>query len=324
MNKIQHIKTLMASCLLGVLMLSVIFALWAYKDIPAEVLEKKYLSKSSRFMNISGVRVHYRDEGPKEAPAILLLHANFASLLGWEPWVKALEDKYRVIRFDFTSHGLTGPDPSGDYTMERTLNITKRFIDATLPEQFSIAGTSMGGTVALLYASQNPERINNLILLSPGALAGQEQKNRGDVPDEAYILKYIMPRALPEFMLRGGVGDPDNLDQALVDRWYDMWRREGQREAQLDRLKQYKVENLEAIIQAIKTKVLLMWGEENRTANFEQSREFLRLLKNANSVDFISYPGVGHMAVQEAGDRIALDVRAFMDNKLDSKYRFEN
>ena len=161
-------------------------------------------------------------------------------------------------------------------------------------------------------------------MLSPGALEGREQKARGDVPDSAYILKYIMPRALPEFMLRGGVADPDNLDQALVDRWYDMWRREGQREAQLDRLRQYKSGDLEGTIRQITRPVLLLWGEENRTAKFEQHKEFLELLENASTVDFISYPGVGHMAVQEAGDVIGVDVRAYLDGTLGDAYRIEH
>ncbi len=299
-------------------------AVWVYRDIPAEVLEKKYANSASRFMNVAGVRIHYRDEGPKDGPVVVLIHANFASLLGWEPWVEALQDKYRVIRFDMTSHGLTGPDPTGDYTMPRTIEITERFIDAMNLEQFSIAGTSMGGTVSIHYTARHPERIKELILLSPGSLEGREQKQRGDVPDIAYILKYIMPRALPEFMLRGGVGDPDNLDAALVDRWYDMWRREGQREAQLDRLRQYKVGDLEGIVREIRTPVLLLWGEENRTAKFEQSAEFIEMLENAKTIDFISYPGVGHMAVQEAGAEIAVDLRAFLDGTLGDAYRIEH
>ena len=89
-------------------------AAWAYQDIPAATLEAKYANEASRYMNVAGARIHYRDEGPRDAPAVVLVHANFASLLGWEPWAEALKDKYRVIRFDMTSHGLTGPDPTGD------------------------------------------------------------------------------------------------------------------------------------------------------------------------------------------------------------------
>jgi pimeloyl-ACP methyl ester carboxylesterase len=149
--------------------------------------------------------------------------------------------------------------------------------------------------------------------LSPGSLEGQEQKRRGNVPKFAYALKYIMPRALPEFMLRSGFGDPSRLPESLVDRWYDMWMHEGQREAQLDRLSQYEAGDIQGVIGQVRAPVLLLWGEANTTAHFEQADEFMHLLKNAASLKLISYPGVGHMAVEEAGAEIGKDVRAWLD-----------
>lgn len=301
------------------LAIGIVIALWVYRDIPAADLEAQYANSASRFMNIDGVRIHYRDEG--EGPAVLLLHANFSNLIGWDPWVAALEESYRVVRIDFTSHGLTGPDPTGDYTLERTIELTEKFIDAIGLERFSIGGTSMGGTIAIHYSNRHPERIENLILLSPGSLEGRDIKagrdskagRRGEVPDAAYALAYILPRALPEFMLTEGFGDDDKLTDELIDRWYDMWLREGQREAQLDRLSQYKAGAIEDVIRSLTPATLLMWGEANTTAHFEQSQEFRELLENVESLKFISYPGVGHMAVQEAGFETGRDVRAFLD-----------
>jgi len=301
-------------------LISLIVAVWVYRDIPAEELEAKYANDASRFVNIDGVRMHFRDEG--KGPPVVLIHANFASLLGWEPWVEALKDEYRVIRFDMTSHGLTGPDPRGDYTQERTLEIIEKFIDSLKLKRFSIAGTSMGGTMAIHYTNRHPERIDKLILLSPGSLEGKERKAgpRGEVPDAAYILKYVMPRAIPEFMLRSGFGDKSKLTDELVDRWYDMWMREGQREAQLDRLKQYKSGDIEDLIRALQTPTLLLWGEANTTADFEQAAEFEELLENVESLHMVTYPGVGHMAVQEAGADIGKDVRGFLDGELSDDY----
>jgi pimeloyl-ACP methyl ester carboxylesterase len=114
-------------------------------------------------------------------------------------------------------------------------------------------------------------------------------------------------------MLRSGFGDPKKLPDSLIDRWYDLWMREGQREAQLDRLSQYKAGDIEGLIRSIRVPVLLLWGEANTTAVFAQSVEFRKLLANAPSLTFISYPGVGHMAVEEAGPAIGKDVRAWLD-----------
>jgi len=302
--------------LLTLSVIGLLIALWAYQDIPADVLEAKYANEASRFMNIDGVRVYYRDEG--EGPVIVLVHAHFASLLGWDPWVEALKDKYRVIRFDMTSHGLTGPDPSGDYTVERTVDLAEKFIDAMGLEELSIGGTSLGGTVALHFASRHPERVDKLILLSPGSLEGKEQmKRRGKPGKSASVLEYILPRFIPEYMLSSAWGKTSELPQDLVDQWYDMWMREGQREAEVERLRQYEAGDLEGVIAGVQAPVLILWGEANPQAPVEQAPEFIELLTNAESVKLKIYPGVGHMAVQEAGDITGADVRAFMDGTLD-------
>ena len=212
-----------------------------------------------------------------------------------------------------TSHGLTGPDPTGDYTQKRTLQLTERFLDALGLDKFTIGGTSMGGTVAIHYTAAHPDRVERLILLSPGSLEGKEKMRSGGVPKVGYVLKYILPRALPAAMLRSGFGDPTKLPDSLIDRWYDLWMREGQREAQLDRLSQYKPGDIEGLIRSIRVPVLLLWGEANTTAVFAQSVEFRKLLGNAPSLKFISYPGVGHMAVEEAGPETGKDVRAWLD-----------
>ena len=313
--KILRIIGYFFGAIIALLAVATLIGLWVYRDIPAAVLEAKYAGPTSEFMEIDGVRIHYRDEG--DGPAVLLLHANFSNLIGWDPWVEALKDSYRVVRMDFTSHGLTGPDPTGDYSQERTLALVEKFVEAMGLGKFSVAGTSMGGTMAIQYTHKYPERIDSLILLSPGSLEGKELKSgpRGEVPDAAYVLTYIMPRALPEFMLRGGYGDPSKLTEEQVDLWYEMWMREGQRKAQLDRLKQYKSGEIEQIIRELTRPVLLLWGEANTTAKFSQAAEFQHLLENVESLKFISYPGVGHMAVQEDGATSGRDLRAYLDQR---------
>jgi pimeloyl-ACP methyl ester carboxylesterase len=297
-----------ALLILGVI--SVVYSLWAHRDIPATELEAKYARSGSQFIDIDGVRMHYLDEG--RGPVVVLLHANFSNLLDWDPWADALKDQYRVIRFDMTSHGLTGPDPSGDYTLARTLRLMEGFVNALQLDAMTLAGTSLGGTLAIHYATTHPERVQRLVLLSPGSLEGKERRAQGGIPRVGYVLKYILPRALPESMLSSGFGDPAALPVALVDRWYDLWRREGQREAQLDRLSQYKAGDIEGRIRSLRVPVLLLWGELNTTAKFSQAATFRELLSEAPSLTFIPYPGLGHMALQEDGARMARDVRGWL------------
>jgi pimeloyl-ACP methyl ester carboxylesterase len=287
-------------------------AAWVYRDIPAEVLEAKYATPASRFLNVDGVRIHYRDEGA--GPPLVLIHANFGSLLSWDGWVDSLKDEHRILRFDMTGHGLTGPDPSGDYSLERTVRLTERFVDALGLTRFAIGGTSIGGTVAMHYAAAHPERVERLILLSPGALEGRRvQRAGGSLPRIAGILEYVTPRALARFMLKSRFGDPAKVDDKLIDQWWEMWLREGQRAAILARLRTYSSASLATVTAAVRVPTLILWGEKNPQAPVEQAEELRKMLVNAPEVKVITYPGVGHMAADEAGPVIARDVRAYLD-----------
>ena len=288
-------------------------ALWVYRDVPIDVLETKYANRASRFINIDGARIHFREEG--EGPAVLLLHADFSNLIDWDPWVDALKDSYRVIRFDFPSHGLTGPDPSNDYSQVRTIELTGKFINAMDLEKFSIVGASMGGTIAMQFTSEHPERVENLILLGPESLEDNPiiPGDRDEIPQSANLLKYIMPRALPRFMLESGFGNREKLTDELIDRWYDLWMYEGQRAAQLNRLKQYQAGDTENIIRSLQPRTLLLIGAKNTAFNIPPADNNQAGFENVASLHIVSYPDVGHWIVQEAGEKTARDVRAFLD-----------
>lgn len=298
-------------------------ALWTYRDIPAAQLEEKYTSPASRFIHIDGVRIHYRDEG--SGPAILLLHANFSNLLGWDPWVEALRDGFRVVRLDLPAFGLTGPDPSGDYSNARSLALVEKFVDAVGLKRFVIGGTSLGGGIAIRYAARHPERVGRLILLNPGILEGRAMAQSGTrLPRAARLIEYITPRALAAYMLRSRAGDPARITEEHIDRWYEMWLREGNRGAILDRLSVYDSSDVVEVLAEVRVPVLILWGEANPQTPIEQAAELQELLANAPERRLITYPGVGHPALEEAGERIALDVRVVLEGRPMAAHATEN
>jgi len=286
-------------------------ALWVYRDIPAATLEARYAGPGSKFINIDGARIHFRDEGT--GPAIVLVHADFASLIDWDPWVETLKDRYRVVRFDLAGHGLTGPDPTGDYSEARTLALLGKLVDALGLRQFTLGGTAFGARLAVHYAATHPERVQRLILLDPGPVHEAQPEQAGEVPRAAWLLQYILPRALVVRVLESGFGDPARLTDAQVDRWHELSLREGQREAILRRLAQQRPDDLEGALRGIHAPVLLLWGEADAGVAGGQPREFLGLLPEAADTRLIVYPGVGRLALEEAGPETGRDVRAWLD-----------
>jgi pimeloyl-ACP methyl ester carboxylesterase len=318
MKKVLRVLGWIFGSIVGLLVVGLAVGAYYYRDIPAAVLEQKYGNAESKFVMLDGVRMHYRDEGPRDAPVIMLVHAHFDSLLMWDPWVDALKDQYRVVRFDFTSHGLTGVDPSGDYTLKRTVDLVEMLAKNLGLTKFSMAGTSMGGTISIHYATRNPEQVDKLILLSPGAL---NTRIRGrdtppPLPPGIDLLQFITPKAMFYGLLNNGFGDKSKVTDQLATQWWELMRLEGQRKAEIERNRQYVSGDVDAKIRTIIQPTLIMWGEKNPVVAVDQAKQLVDLMTAAKSVRLIVYPGVGHMAVHEAPEQTAKDARAFFDEPL--------
>jgi len=304
----------MVALVVGLLVAAVV-----YRDHPVAEVEKRWAKPPSKFVIVDGVRLHYREEG--SGPPVVLLHANYASLFMWEPWAEALKDRYRVIRVDLPAHGLTGPEPSGDYSLQRIQSLFEQFVDARGLERFVVVGTSIGGTVAMRYAADHPERIERLVMISPGSL---ESRVRGrtrpaNVPKIADLLAWVTPRAFTAYLLRNDYGDPARVTDAVIDEWYLMWMREGNRQAMIDLLRQYVSGGVEAKIRSIRVPVLLMWGERNKRVPLSLAYETRALLENSPAVQLEVLPGIGHMLVQEAPQQSAAVIRRYLDTPLELK-----
>ncbi len=312
----RWVSRVLKGLLVGVALIGVLLLIGVaiYRDTPAAEVEAKWAKPPSQFVEIDGVRMHYRDEG--EGPIVILLHANYSSLFMWEPWVAALRHRYRVIRLDLPAHGLTGPEPSGNYTLERIQQLFEKFVDEKGLERFTVVGTSIGGTVAMRYTADHPDRIERLVLISPGSL---EPRVRGrttpaNVPKAADLLAYILPKSFTRFMLTNDYGDPERVSDAVVDEWYEMWMREGNRLAMLNLLRQYVSGGVEDKIRAVSVPVLLIWGEKNKRVPLALAYETKNLLVNSPEVRLEVLPGIGHMLVQEAPEASSQLIRRYLDD----------
>ena len=244
--------------LLALLALLVIaFLIFRTPDTDAAEMRAKYGGPPSQFVAIAdGVTVHLRDEGPKGAPAIMLLHGSNADLHTWEPWVQALRQDYRVIRFDQVGHGLTGPDPAHDYSRANYVADIAEVADALGLDTFILGGNSMGGKHALAFAVAHPERIAGLVLVdgSGGPMLDRDEdkaepeekdSSSGNIgfriaqtPGINLLVEQITPRSLIAQSLEQSVSVKSVASEAAVDRYWELLRYPGNRRATLKRFSQ--------------------------------------------------------------------------------------
>ena len=103
---------------------------WLYTpDKQEAALNALYGRPPSIFVDVLGVRLHVRDTGPRTAPAVIMLHGFGSSLQTWDEWAQDLDRDHRVLRYDLPGFGLTGADPSGNYTDTRSIAVLVALMD---------------------------------------------------------------------------------------------------------------------------------------------------------------------------------------------------
>jgi pimeloyl-ACP methyl ester carboxylesterase len=295
---------------LGLCLVGVGYWLWT-PDRSRAALEAKYLSSPTDMRDVAGVRMDVRDTGPRDAPAIIMIHGLGSSLHTWEDWARALDPEYRVIRFDMPGAGLSEPDPTGDYSDARV-----RFLLAALMDQLGVAkavlvGNSIGGRIAWGFAARNPERVVKLVLISPDGFAspGFEYGRAPKVPAIAGVAKYVLPKVFVKMNLVPAYADPSRLGAATLDRYYDLLLAPGVRGALIDRMSQTVLDNPEPLLRQIKLPVLLVWGEKDALIPVANAADYQRDLPD---VRLALLPGLGHVPQEEAPAVSLVPIRAFL------------
>jgi 3-oxoadipate enol-lactonase len=125
------------------------------------------------FVRANGGVVHYRDEGPREAPALVLINALGSDLRIWDEVAQRLTREFRVIRYDKRGHGLseTGPDRADMADYARDLG---GLLDALGLAQATVVGLSIGGLIAQELYRQRPRLFAALVLSDTGAKIGDD------------------------------------------------------------------------------------------------------------------------------------------------------
>ena len=272
--------------------------LWTPDKSKAE-LEKTYSTPKNAYVSVLGVNMHYQDTGPsKNVIPILFLHGFGSSLQTWDTWAQALSDDYRVISVDLPGFGLTGADPSGTYTDQRSVEVLEAFLKALQIPKVVLVGNSMGGKFAWQFAARYPNQVAKLVLISPDGYAspGIEYGKKPDVPAIADLYRYFFSKTFLAMNLEPAYANPKTLNDALVNRYYDLMLAPGVRGAILARMQQTVLQDPVPSLASIQVPTLLIWGEKDAFIPISNSNDYLKVMPNAKRV---SLPNIGHLPQEE-------------------------
>jgi len=308
---------------LGAMILVVALFFGQPKTLTLGEIESEYSTPESRFIDLGGVRTHYTKEGA--GPVVVLLHASFMNLRAWDEVATTLADTHRVVRLDFLTSGLTGPEPNDQYSFDRNLELVEGLMQALDIEEFALVGTSSGGIVAFNYAARYPDKVSRLILINSAGLP----RNASTDPNRARgnpLINWFKRRYPTHNTVRDTLDinfiEPHEPPDWLVNMTYDMQRREGlQREAAL-LFANFKTGEPQQVLSQVRAPTLVAWGLENQTVFHLQADVFAQWLTNAPHL-VKKYPGLGHYPYIEEPARIAEDIADFVAGTMDSELQMK-
>ena len=278
---------------------------------PASALEARYMTENDRFVDVSGARVRVREEGPVEGPVIILIHGFSFSLESWDGWAERLSEDYRVIRYDLLGHGLTGPDRQQRYAPQARADFLAELMDALGIERASLAGNSLGGTIAWRFTATYPDRVDHLILVDAGVFQFNEV---GDAPVEPPAAIQAFLRLAPEAGVRQSLAftyaDPTSVSEARVQTIIDMMRREGNGEAFIEHIRQFTMPDPTEMLAGISAPTLILWGGRDYLIPASHGSRVADAIANSQ---LIIYDDLAHAAHEDDPERTVADVLTFLE-----------
>lgn len=296
------IKSLKITLALVVLIIVGIMVFFGHRDIPLNELKEKYADTNSSFIAVDGMEVHYRDEGNQtDTTPIVLIHGTASSLHTFDGWVDSLKQSKRVIRMDLPAYGLTGPFPDRNYSMAHYTDFINDFLTALEIKQCILAGNSLGGQIAWNYAVAQPNVVKKLILIDA---AGYPLNSKsvpiafkiGQIPVLNKVFVFITPRFLVKASVENVYFDKSKVSDLLVERYFELTLRAGNRQAFVDRFGMLK-DTAYTNIKNIQQPTLILWGANDLLIPVENAYKFQADLPNNT---LVILDNTGHTPMEES------------------------
>ncbi len=280
-----------------------------------ESLKARWAPAPSRFVTIDGVSIHLRDEGPGNDPhPIVLIHGTASSLHTWDGWVAALKGLHRVVSFDFPGAGLTGRFPDDDYRIEHFTHFTEDFLDQLRIKHATLVGNSFGGRIAWETAVARPELADRLVLIDSTGYPDMAESppiafRLAKIPVFRWLIEHITPRSFVEKNLLEAYGDPHKVTSDLVDRYYELFLRAGNRRAFILQFEQDSDSDSDRI-KTIAIPTLILWGGRDRVVPVLDADRFHHDVAHSKLVVFSQ---LGHVPQEEDPAQTVKALEDFLD-----------
>jgi pimeloyl-ACP methyl ester carboxylesterase len=276
-----------------------------------------------RKVDVDGINVFYREAGPKEAPAILLLHGFPTAGHMSRDLIPQLADRFRVVAPDLPAFGQSDMPARGTfaYTFENIANVIDRFTEVIGLSRFAMYVFDYGAPVGFRLAVRHPDR--RTAIISQNGNAYEEGLSDGWNPIRAYwqepsqanreALRSFLAPDTTRWQYTHGVPDVTAVspDGYSLDNFY--LARPGAGEIQLDLLGDYKSNvaaypTFQNYFRTRKPRFLAVWGKNDPFFLPQGAEAFRRDIPSAT----VHFFDTGHFALETHAKEIGVLIRDFL------------
>jgi pimeloyl-ACP methyl ester carboxylesterase len=281
-----------------------------------------------RTTKVEGIDVFYREAGPKDAPALLLLHGYPTSSLMFRDLIPRLADRYHVVAPDLAGYGFSAaPDRSQfAYTFAHYAAVVDELTRQLGLDRYALYVLDYGAPIGFRLATLNPDKITALVVQNGNAYEegfGEAFWTplraywRTGAAEEREALRWMTTLKATQAQYTNGVKDTSlvgpeawTVDQALLDR-------PGNAEIQLDLFYDYRTNvplypAWQAYFRDRKPPTLVVWGQNDDIFSAEAPELYARDNPDAE----VHRLDTGHFALQTHGPEIAALMREFLDRAI--------
>ena len=276
-----------------------------------------------RKVDTDGINVFYREAGPKDAPAILLLHGFPSAGHMFRDLIPLLADRFRLIAPDLPGFGQSEMPDRGAfaYTFDNVARVIDRFTEIVGLGRYAIYVFDYGAPTGFRLAMRHPDRITAIISQNGNAYA--EGLSDGWKPIRAYwedpsqanrdALRAFLAPETTVWQYTHGVADPTAVspDGYSLDNFY--LARPGAHEVQLDLFGDYRSNvalypEFQAYFRKHKPRFLAVWGRNDPFFLPAGAEAFKRDMPDA----VVRFFDTGHFALETHAAEIAAAIRDFL------------
>ena len=241
-------------------------------------------STPEKSVRLDGTVFRYRETGDSSGPVLVLLHTLRTQLDLFEKLVPELSKHFTVYAFDYPGHGYSDI-PQERYDADFFVKAVEGFLDTLDLRDVTLAGVSIGGSLALLLAAKRNSRVARVIAINPydyakargiarGGLAGWLVTYTSLIPFIGETITRLRNSVVVNGAFRGGVADPNNIPPPLMKEMYLVGNRPGHYRAFIRLLR--NAASWQAATKdygRIEVPVLLIWGDQDWTTPEEREHD---------------------------------------------------